>query len=218
MVLLCGIEEARRGPVIGPMVMAGVVIDEKDSDKLLEMGVKDSKQLSPRQREMLFEQIKNAVKDFHIIVLSPLEVDSAVLSKATNLNWLEADTSAKIIDKLQPDKAVLDCPSPNLNAYSQYVSRKLKTKKKVWLFPEHKADENHPVVAAASILAKVTGDRLVEEIKQEIGQDFGSGYPSDPLTKAFLEKNWDKYDFFRKSWSSYQRIEKEKAQKSLGEY
>ena len=217
MVLICGVEEAGRGPVIGPMVMCGVVIDEKDTDKLKSIGVKDSKLLSPKERADLFDKIKQIAKKFEIVVIEPKEIDEVLDSDDMNLNWLEAKTSAQMINKLKPDRVVLDCPSNNIRAYSNYVRGLLI--KDVELIAEHKADLNYPVVGAASILAKVTRDSEIEKIKLKIGVNFGSGYPSDPRTVEFLEKNWDKYpEIFRKSWASYQRIVKGKNQKSLGEF
>jgi ribonuclease HII len=214
---LCGIEEAGRGPVIGPLVMAGVKINEEDIIKLKEMGVKDSKLLTPIMRESLFPKIKQIVMDYKIIILSAQDVDDALNNPIINLNWLEALTSIKIIDYLNPDKAILDCPSNNIGAYENYVKERIKNKN-IKILAEHKADLNHTVVAAASILAKVTRDKEIENLKKEFNVDFGSGYPSDPKTKQFLEKNFEKYNFFRKTWSSYKRVAKNKSQKALDNF
>lgn len=218
MVLLCGVEEAGRGPVIGPLVMCGILIKEEDEPKLQSIGAKDSKLLTPRTREILFGQIKGMVKAYKIIIIPPAEIDKVLLSKDSNLNWLEADTSAKLINELKPDKAVLDCPSANIKAYTAYVRKKLDNKKIV-LVAEHKADVRFPVVSAASILAKVTRDREIEKIKNRIGIDCGSGYPSDDVTKEFLKRHYKDFpDIFRKTWSSYKRVAGVKNQKKLGEF
>lgn len=217
MATICGIEEAGRGPVIGPMVMCGLVIDRNDEKKLVEIGVKDSKQLTPAQREALFPKIKKIAKKIEVIVLSPQEIDNALLSEGTNLNWLEADTTIKMLNKLKPGIAYIDCPSNNIMAYSTYIKTKLKAKTE--LHAEHKADERYPVVSAASIIAKVTRDREIEKIKAKIGVNFGSGYPADPTTKKFLEENWKKYpEIFRKQWGSYRQASELKKQKRLGEF
>ncbi|MFT4297633.1 MAG: ribonuclease HII [Candidatus Woesearchaeota archaeon] len=217
MVIICGVEEAGRGPVIGPMVMAGVVMDEKDLFKLDDLGVRDSKLLSPFQRESMFELIQKAVKAYKIITLPPSKIDETLDSEDMNLNWLEAKTSAEIINELNPDKAILDCPSNNILAYSIYVKNNLS--KPVEIISEHKADLNHKIVGAASILAKVARDREIQKIKDKLKVNFGSGYPSDPLTIKFLKDNWNKYpDIFRKSWSSYKRVESLKSQKKLAEF
>jgi ribonuclease HII len=212
--LICGIDEAGRGPVIGPMVICGVMIEKNDEPRLSEIGVKDSKLLSPQVRESMIEPIKKAVKEFSVVVVPPIEIDHALETEGTNLNWLEADKQAQIINELRPDVAYIDCPSTNIEDYSEYLKGKLKNKE-VKLIVEHKADLNYPVVSAASIIAKVTRDREIEKIKQKYRIDFGSGYPADPFTKQFLEKNFDKYNFFRKSWSSWKNAASKNCQRKL---
>lgn len=215
--LLCGIDEAGRGPVIGPLVMCGVLIEEKDISKLETIGVKDSKLLSVNRRKRLFNKIKKIVKNYEIVILKPKDVDDVLNSKDMNLNLLEGKTSAEIMNKLSPKKAILDCPSTNIKAYSNYVKDLLK--KDVELVVEHKADINYVVVGAASILAKVTRDNEIEKIKKRIKINFGSGYPSDKVTQEFLKKNWNKYpDIFRKTWSSYKNVVKSSKQKKISEF
>lgn len=203
--LLCGIEEAGRGPVIGPMVMCGVLIDEKDELKLVAVGARDSKLLSPRVRELVYKKIIGLVKDYKVVAISPQEIDAAIKSPTLNLNWLEAKKTSEIVNYLKPDKVILDCPSSNCRAYADYVRNGLENKK-VRIVAEHKADVNHPVVSAASIIAKVVRDQKIEGIKKEIGVDFGSGYPADERTANFLKKNYTKYPhIFRREWLSYRR-------------
>ena len=218
MTLVCGIEEAGRGPVIGPLVMCGVVMDEKMVFELDAIGVKDSKLLTPQQRENLFEKIKKMADDFKIIILSSQDVDDALIDETMNLNWLEAKTSANIINQLKADKVIMDCPSTNIESYKNYVKKYMKNDK-IEIIAEHKADLNYTVVGAASILAKVTRDREIEKIKQKINKEFGSGYPSDPRTVEFLKENYNKYpEIFRKTWSSYKKVAEGKKQKSLGDF
>ncbi len=217
---ICGIDEAGRGPVLGPLVMAGVVINEEDIPKLEELGVKDSKLLTPEKREELFEKVKEIAIDFKIKSVSPLEIDNSLKSENSNLNWLEADTSSQIVNQFGSHKVIVDCPSVNVSAYKDYFLNKLENQK-VELVVEHKADFNYIVVAAASILAKVTRDRELEEIKKKLNIDFGSGYPTDPKTQEFLQNNFDKEEYshiFRKTWSSHKKLVDGKAQKSLGEF
>ena len=220
MTLIVGIDEAGRGPVIGPMVISAVSIKEEDIHKLEEIKVKDSKQLSPAQRENLFSKIKLIAYDYKILIIQPKEIDEAVVSDDLNLNWLEAEKNALLINMLKPDTAILDCPSNNIIAYRNYVKQRLENKK-VKITAEHKADERYPVVSAASILAKVTRDAEIEKLKAKLGVDFGSGYPSDPKTKAFLEKYFEneRYkDIFRKSWAPYIHLVKRKKQRKLIEF
>ena len=216
MAFVCGLDEAGRGPVIGPLVIAGVLVDDKHLDRLKNDGIKDSKLLSPPQRKKLFEHVKNSVKDYKIIIILPAEIDNAV--EGGNLNWLEAEKSAEIINELKPERAMLDCPSNNINAYKSYVYERLDDKS-VELHAEHKADLNHIEVAAASILAKVVRDQEIEKICKKIDCDFGSGYPADPRTKAFLEKNFRKYpEIFRKSWAPYKEVVGRESQRGLGTF
>jgi ribonuclease HII len=217
MTIICGVEEAGRGPVIGPMVMAGCNIKKTDIEKLDNVGVKDSKLLTPNKREELFDIIKKIVLDYKIIIVPAKEIDNALNSKDMNLNLLEAKTSADLINELKPNKAILDCPSTNIKSYSDYVKNLLITNTEI--IAEHKADLNHTIVGAASILAKVTRDREIEKIKKEININFGSGYPSDPKTVEFLKKYYEKHNkIFRKTWSSYKRIIDAKKQTGLGDF
>lgn len=217
--IICGTDEAGRGPVIGPMVIAAATIDEKDEFKLKALGVKDSKLLSVVKRDELFELIKETVLSYTIKVVTPQKIDEAVLSPKSNLNWLEAEVTAELIGRMRCDKAYLDCPSNNVAAYTARVLSLLKERSvEIELISEHKADTKYPVVAAASILAKVTRDREIAKIRKEIGVEFGSGYPADPKTAAFVRESYDKYPVFRKSWSSWQRAAEEKKQKHLGDF
>ena len=218
MVLICGVDESGRGPVIGPLVVCGVLIEEKDESKLKEIGVKDSKLLTPKQRESMFEQIKKAVKDYKLVIAPAEQVDYALNSDELNLNKLEAQKMAEAINELKPDKVFVDCPSNNIPAFVDYLKLHLKNKD-VEIVAEHKADVKYLIVGAASILAKVTRDAEIKKIREKIGIDFGSGYPSDPKTVEFLNKNWDKYpSIFRKSWASYKRVVKAQKQRNLGDF
>jgi ribonuclease HII len=210
MTTICGVDEAGRGPVIGPMVMCGVIIEEGQEETLTTLGVKDSKKLSPKKRELIYEKLKDTVKH-KLVILGPKAIDKALNAPSLNLNWLEAIHTATILNELQPDKAIVDSPSNNKDAYKTYLANLLTVK--IELQMEHDAERFAPV-AAASILAKVTRDRIIEELKKKYG-DFGSGYPSDPKTQEFLKNNHDKcVEIFRTTWKSYQRVN----QKSLTDF
>ncbi|MFH1359194.1 MAG: ribonuclease HII [archaeon] len=211
MVKVLGIDEAGRGPVIGPLIIAGVMIKEGNEADLGE--VKDSKLLSHGKRMQLDKQIR-ANSDFKVIEVSPQEIDKALESEDLNLNWLEAYKQAEIINELDPDIAIIDCPSTNCSAYEKYLKELLEDKK-IKLIVENKADVNYPTCSAASILAKVRREERISELKQEYG-DIGSGYPSDPQTKNFIKNNYKKHpNIFRKTWSTYKNIAKAENQKSL---
>ena len=215
--LICGIEEAGRGPVIGPMVVCGILIEKDKEKELKKLGVKDSKLLTPKQRGSLFSKIEKKVEDFKVIIVPPKEIDKAIGSDLSNLNWLEADKFVEIIDSLKPDIAYIDCPSNNTKAYEEYIAERVRNKG-IKLVVENKADQNYAVVSAASILAKVTRDREIDKIKKKYKVEFGSGYPADPFTKQFLEKNYNRYPIFRKSWVSWKNIAKKKGQKKLSHF
>ncbi|MBI2145116.1 ribonuclease HII [Candidatus Woesearchaeota archaeon] len=219
MVLTCGIDEAGKGCIIGPLVMAGIIVDDKGIEQLKGIGVKDSKLLSAAERDELFGKIAGIVKSYKILMASPSEIDNAVNSSdGMNLNWLEAHKAAEILNFLKPDSAIIDCPSPNIGAYRQYLMN-LVSNKRMTAIVEHKADINWAACSAASILAKVTRDGEIEKIKADVGDDFGSGYLHDPKTVAFFEKNFELYpDIFRKSWTPYRDRVFAKAQRKLGDF
>lgn len=217
MAVILGIDEAGRGPVIGPMVIAGVSMGEKDIGKLKKLGVKDSKLLSPKQREDMFDKIISTAKEYKVIIIQPEEIDSALRSESLNLNWLEAIKSTEIINFLNPEKAIIDCPSNNITAYKNFLKKHLKNKTE--LIVEHKADFKYAVVSAASIIAKVTRDNEIKKIQKKIKEPIGSGYPSDPITITFLEKNYNNYpEIFRKEWASWKKLNKKKKQKNLKDF
>jgi ribonuclease HII len=215
---ICGIDEAGRGCIIGPLVICGAMIDEKKEASLKELGVKDSKLLTPLQRERIAKELPKCVK-YQLIIVPPSEIDKNVLSETgENLNWLEANKTVELINMMSPEKALIDCPSTNTKAYHEYIAERLMAKT-VTFKTEHKADSKYLIVGAASILAKVARDAEIEKIKQHVGEDFGSGYMADPKTAAYLKKNWDKHpEIFRHSWTPYQVLAGMKKQKKIGEY
>lgn len=215
---ICGIDEAGRGCVIGPLVICGAMIDENKESSLKELGVKDSKLLSPLQRERIAKELPKYVK-YQLILVPPVEIDKNVLSETgANLNWLEADKSVELINMLNPEKALIDCPSNNTKAYHEYIAERLMAKT-ITFKTEHKADSKYLIVGAASILAKVARDAEIEKLKKHVGEDFGSGYMADPKTAAFLKKNWNKHpEIFRHSWAPYRELAGLKKQKKIGEY
>ena len=217
MVKVLGVDEARRGPVIGPLIISGVIIEEKDEIKLKKLGVKDSKLLTPKKREELYPKILEIVKRYKIVEVSPSEIDAALESQELNLNWLEAHKTAQIINELKPDKAFIDCPSPNKKRYETYL-RNLLDNKEIELVIEHKA-EKYPVVAAASIISKVHGDNIIKELQKKFDTPLGPGYMSNIITQKFLKENWEKHpEIFRKSWISWKNHKNHKEQKSLEEF
>ncbi len=209
LMLIAGVDDAGRGAVIGPLVIAGVVLEDKDLPKLKEIGAKDSKLLSPHRREVLSEQIRKIVKKYAVLKLQPDEIDVVVQSgrKLHKLNWLEAHTMARVIEELRPDKVYVDASDVLEERFKQHILECLPFE--VDIVSEHKADRNYVAVSAASIIAKVERDREITLLAQVYG-DFGSGYPSDPRTIHFLEslmKKADEYpEFIRKSWKPAKKV------------
>jgi ribonuclease HII len=210
--LVAGVDDAGRGSVIGPLVIAGILIDEGDIPKLVQLGVKDSKLLSPSRREALAVEIKRLAQKHAVVKLSPAEIDMAVERgrKLFRLNRLEAQAMAKVIELLKPDVAYVDASDVLEERFKQHILECLPFK--VEIVSEHKADRKYPVVSAASIIAKVERDREIAELKAKYG-DFGCGYPTDPKTLEFLRRcleNFKGYpEFVRKSWKPAKKIRRE---------
>ena len=194
--LKLGIDDAGRGPVIGPMVLAGVLIDDETETKLKRLGVKDSKQLTQKRREFLEKIIKEKAETFEIVLSSPREIDKTN-AKGIKLNELEALICARIINKINKGykkiKVVVDCPSPSIIKWQDFLKTKIKNLSNLEISCEHKADKNHISVSAASILAKTVREKEMTKLKEKYGDEIGSGYSSDSLTQKFLEKHAQKY-------------------------
>jgi ribonuclease HII len=209
---IAGVDEAGRGPITGPLVIAGVLLDDKDLPKLMDLGVKDSKRLSPRRREELATEIRELALQYHVAMLSPAEIDRVVETgkKLHKLNRLEAQTMAKVITILKPDVAYVDASDVLADRFKQHISENLTFKVKI--ISEHKADAKYPIVSAASIIAKVERDRALSALQEKYG-NMGCGYPNDSNTIKFLEKWIRKFgsypDFVRKSWKPAKRLKRE---------
>ena len=210
--LVAGVDEAGRGCVIGPLVIAGVLAKEEILPVLTKLGVKDSKLLSPQKRESLAVEIRR-LTDKHIIVkLSPLEIDRVVESgrKLHKLNRLEAENMARIIDALNPEEAYVDAADVLEERFKHHIQERMKSKARI--VSKHKADKIYPVVSAASIIAKVERDREIALLTAQYG-DFGSGYLTDPKTMIFLKQWLDKHgdypDCVRKSWKPAKKAKNE---------
>jgi len=208
--LLGGIDEAGRGCLLGPLVVAGVSVTAAGARRFRKMGVKDSKKLSASQREALYPEILRVAKRVHWIGISPDEIDEVVVNgkRLRKLNYLEAVYFAKVIDALDASKVTVDASDVIPERFRDDIVANLGKRCDVIAF--HKADRNFPVVSAASIIAKVERDRAVARLREEHG-DFGSGYPSDPMTRAFFIDRMGRGEplpgFVRKSWKTWLRLE-----------
>jgi len=207
--LIAGVDDAGRGAVIGPLVVAGVLVGDESLANLVSLGVKDSKLLSPSRRRSLAEEILKIVKNHHIVRLSPAEVDRVVETggRLYRLNRLEARAMAEVIRHLKPDVVYVDASDVLPDRFRQHIAEEVPFR--VQIVSEHKADKTYPAVSAASIVAKVERDRTIAELRTRYG-DLGSGYIADPKTVSFLEKWVKTYgsypEFVRKSWKPAKKI------------
>lgn len=203
--MIAGIDEAGRGPVLGPLIICCAICKRKHSSLLKKLASKDSKQLTPSQREEILSELKKFCT-FQLIELTASDLN--FLMEKTSLNDIEAKAMADLIKKSGECDVMIDIP----DRYA-WTFRKRMEKFGVKRFEaEHKADEKHPIVAAASICAKVIRDKRIEEIKSST-LDFGSGYPGDPKTRAALR---DKRSFallrpyIRKKWKTLETVKQRK--------
>ena len=222
--LILGVDDAGRGPLIGPMVLAGCLIDDNAESELRRLGVKDSKQLTKKRRELLAEKIKEKAETFEIQIVSPAMIDGDGL-KRTKLNELEAEACAKIINKINKGfnkiKVVIDCPSVNLRKWTDTLKQKIENLSNLEISCEHKADRNHIAVSAASILAKEIREKEMAFLKEKYGDEIGSGYCSDSRTQEFLEKNLKKFQndgIFRQTWDTWKKACSAREQKKLNDF
>ena len=193
------------------------MIEEEDQDKLKKLGVKDSKLLSPKQREHIYPKIKRIAKDFITIKISAEDIDR--LRKIINLNKIEAEKMAEIIKAMKADKAYVDAPQVSTHKFKAYLENLAKNSTEI--IAENYADKKYVVVGAASILAKVERDGEIEKIKRIVGEDFGVGYSHDKRTIEFVKRclaEKKHLQYIRHSWITVSDLKKGKAQKSLIEF
>ncbi len=213
---LLGIDEAGRGCVIGPLIVAGVTVNEEEQFFLEDIDVKDSKLLTPEERETLYVKIKSKCKCF-VRKIRPEEID--LLRDFTSLNKIEALKMCEIIEEAKPKKVYIDLPENSRENFIKFIRSNLNCDAEI--IAEHKADRKYRVVSAASIIAKVTRDREIERLRKLYG-DFGSGYPSDPKTINFLKDCYLKEKNFppivRRSWETIANLRKELSQRKLIEW
>ena len=219
--LILGIDDAGRGPVIGPMVLAGCLVTKEQATKLKRLQVKDSKDLTQKRREFLADKIKGIVETFEIVKIYPKEIDDN-LNNGTNLNVVEAILTSSIINKINKGftsiRVIVDCPSISIEKWKDILRTKIKNLSNLDLRCEHKADRNHVEVSAASILAKTVREKEMDALKEKYGTEIGSGYTSDPSTQRFLAKYADKHKkegIFRLTWKTWKEAIAKHQQRTL---
>ena len=218
--IIAGIDEAGRGCVLGPMVLAICLVDEKKEAFFKEIGVKDSKLLSRSKREELFTVIKENSAYYKIVVVPAQELN--VLMNAYSLNEIEAQKVVELLKDLKviPQRLILDSPDTVAERYTLRIRNILKKTavaniEDLEIVSEHKADYKYISVACASILAKVTRDKLMDQL---VGFPL-SGYSSDPKTIEYLKKyfleNKSFPEFTRMKWKTVDNIVRDLYQKKL---
>ncbi len=219
--LILGIDDAGRGPVIGPMVLAGCLVEEETGREFRKIGVKDSKQLTDKRREFLAEIIRKKAIAFEAVIIHPNEIDGKN-SHGINLNDVEAIACAEIINKINKGfkeiKVIIDCPSVSIEKWKDFLKTKIENLSNLEIICEHKADKNYVEVSAASILAKSAREKEMDILKEKYGKEIGSGYTSDSATCRFLEKYAEKHKdagIFRQTWETWKKACANLGQKKL---
>lgn len=212
--MIIGVDEAGRGCIIGPMVICAAAINPLDEYRLKELGVKDSKKLSARQREGLYGKVGRLTK-YTTVKVTAAELNA--LMDRHNLNEIEAMKIAQAIDALGIRDATVYVDSPdNVPAkFARRIEKYIKTRVKI--VSANRADDTYVIVGGASIIAKVTRDREIEKIKKETGLEFNSGYTSDPVTQKYIarRKEYPQLEpYLRTKWSTL-RVDR---QKKLSEF
>lgn len=202
---ILGLDEAGRGPVLGPLVLGAVLVNEQDLDALSDLGVTDSKLMTRAQRETLFPQLE-ARFTTRTLHFAPEQLEE-------NLTQVELGGLAELINTLCPEAVYIDAPVPP-RAIPNFISQlETKLNKPTKVVAENKAELRYPVVAAASIVAKVSRDRAMLKLHETHG-DIGWGYPGEPKTQQFLQQCITQGafpDFVRTRWATVQKLK----QKSL---
>lgn len=204
--MIIGFDEAGRGPVLGPMIVGSVAVEDT---AVLPETIQDSKQLTDTQREQLYSELDNSTDiqtDF--IVVSPEQIDYS-----ESISQLTLDSMAELGNKNATDGSIVFADAC-LRDESKVVDQlyELIELEDISVVAEHNADVSYPIVSAASIVAKHYREQFVEDLQDKFG-DIGSGYPSDPTTKEFLETYMKKHSkappFARKSWKTITRLQED---------
>jgi ribonuclease HII len=187
--MICGVDEAGRGPVLGPMVVAAVMVD--DDSELRMMNVRDSKKLTPSSRERLAVKIRE-IASIEIAVIPAEEIDEK--RGRISLNEFEACVFASLIDRLSPQEAYVDAADVDVNRFRSWIKKRLSCNPQITCC--HRADDKYPVVSAASIIAKTVRDQLIVEIQREMG-----------FLESWLREKGDFPPHTRRSWKTAKRAE-----------
>jgi ribonuclease HII len=192
--------------LLGPIIVAGISVSKKSISEMIDKGIKDSKLLTPKKRQILFGHVVSIAESICICRINIEDIDFHVFRN--NLNILEAEAMAITISNMKSDKTYVDSCDVNPSRYQRTISSFLK-RNSTKLISMHHADKLNAVVSGASIIAKVIRDSEITKIRVKYG-DIGSGYPSDKRTIEFV-REWFRQKneippFARKSWKPAQMI------------
>lgn len=213
--LIAGVDEAGRGPVIGPLVLCAFAVAESAQQQLKKMGVRDSKLLTAGQREKLRDKLEQA-GEFVVKKISAEEL-TQLMKRKISLNEIEAKSISEMLRELGGkkvlEKAYVDAPDPVASKFEKRIRKYFDHEFQIVC--EHKADVRYPVVGAASIIAKTERDAEIAEIKNFLKDggvedwDFGTGYSHDERTIGFLKEYHSLpllQPFIRHQWETAKKL------------
>ena len=192
-----GVDEAGKGPVLGSMFAAAI----RAPPPAIPDDVDDSKRLSPARREALAARLRADER----VEIGLAEISVSRIDGEEDMNTLTVVAQAEAVAAIarDGDGGVLDAGDTSTERFARRVTERVPVE--VDLRAEHGADETYLLVSAASVLAKVKRDAHVAGLAETYGE-VGSGYPSDPTTRAFLGRYVDTHgdlpDCARRSWST----------------
>ncbi|XP_049851324.1 ribonuclease H2 subunit A-like [Schistocerca gregaria] len=197
-----GIDEAGRGPVLGPMVYAATFCAVEDKNLVSQYGYQDSKQLTPSKRESLFKTLESGIVriGYIISVITAEEICGLMTNKVpTNLNEISHQAAMNLLNKIVENgsnvQEVYVDTVGNPEKYASKIRQSFPTISNVVV--SKRADALYSIVSSASVCAKVVRDQVLdrwtfsgsEALNKD--RDWGSGYPSDPKTKLWMKRNFN---------------------------
>jgi ribonuclease HII len=199
---IMGLDEAGRGCVLGPLVVGAFTMGAEDVPSVQATGATDSKKLSAKRREALIEPL-GQLGSIHLREITAKQID------AENINLLEEIAFAELILETRPDKVIIDAPC-HPRGIPAFIDRLIyRIGYRPELVVEPKADLNYPACSAASIFAKVRRDSRIHALGP-----VGSGYPSDPKTRAWLMGFIERGEAFpacvRTRWGTIENLRQER--------
>ena len=214
---IAGLDEAGRGSAVGPLVAGAFVLEEPQLEALRELGVRDSKQLSAARRTEIHAALPRLGR-CRSIALGPRTIDRHVARG--RLNELELDAFARLARELAPDVVYVDACDPDAARFGRRLAALVGDG--ITVVSRHRADEEFLIVGAASIVAKVRRDRALERLRRQLGDELGSGYPSDPRTQDFIARTvragGTPPAWLRLSWAPVQRVMRARSARTLDEF